>query len=131
MGSSKAGVDVGGGGATVTDDVGVVGAGVDVGGGASTQSVTDDVGVVTDDVGVVTDDVGGVIDDVGVVGAGVDVGGGVIDDVGGVIDDGGRRLLDGGDVVPAPVHLPNTSALRNETSLPPFPPKAFLVSVLV
>ncbi len=124
MGSSKAGVDVGGGGATVTDDVGVVGAGVDVGGGASTQSVTDDVGVVTDDVG-------GVIDDVGVVGAGVDVGGGVIDDVGGVIDDGGRRLLDGGDVVPAPVHLPNTSALRNETSLPPFPPKAFLVSVLV
>ncbi len=54
MRSSKAGGDVGGGAATVTFDVGVVGAGVD-------------------DVGGVIDDVGGVIDDVGVVGAGVDV----------------------------------------------------------
>jgi hypothetical protein len=33
--------------------------------------------------------------------------------------------------VPAPVHLPNTSALRNETSFPPFPPKAFVAWVLV
>ena len=114
---------IGGGASTVTDDVGVVEAGVDdvgvaataggdVGGGAST--VTDDVGVV--EAGV--DDVG--VDDVGVAatagGGGVTAAtaGGELGGPAGGVDDVG--VVEAGvDIVPAPVHLPNTSALRTLT----------------
>jgi hypothetical protein len=109
VGVVGAGGDVGG----VTFDGGVVGAGGDVGGGAAT--VTDDGGgveaggdvgggaaTVTDDGGVVTDDVGVVIDDVGV----------VIDDVG-VVEAGGDV---GGVPSRAAMYLPFRFALSAENN---------------
>ncbi len=119
--AATAGGDVGGGAATVTDDVGVVEAGVD------------DVGV--DDVGVAATAGGG-----GVTAATAGgelggpaartgrqtvaslVGGGVAATAGGDIGGGAATVTDdvgvveaGVDIVPAPVHLPNTSALRTLT----------------
>ncbi len=90
--AATAGGDIGGGAATVTDDVGVVEAG------------GDDVGV--DDVGVAATAGGG---GVTAATAGGELGGpaGGVDDVG-VVEAGV-------DIVPAPVHLPNTSALRTLT----------------